>query len=65
MFVFSRQHLSQLLPSSISACNFILDIGSGDGHVSDVLRDALQARSMSVTEMSTVMQRILRRKGYK
>lgn len=64
MFVFSREHLSKLLPPSASTCNLVLDIGSGDGRVTDKLRGALQTRSVCVTETSKVMQRILRRKGY-
>ena len=62
MFIFSIEHLKKLLPS-ISP-TLILDIGSGDGHVTDKLREAFDVKSIRVTEVSTVMQRILRKKGY-
>lgn len=62
MFVFSSKHLSLLLPSV--SPTLVLDIGSGDGHVTDKIREALGVKSVHVTEISTVMQRTLRKKGY-
>lgn len=64
MFIFSASHLSRLLPPFSSPPSFVLDIGSGDGHVTDQLREALDTTTVRVTEMSRVMQRILRKKGY-
>lgn len=43
-----------------------LDIGSGDGHVTDKVKSVLGAAStVNVTETCRVMQRILRQRGYK
>ena len=64
MFIFSTNHLSRLLPPFSSPPTFVLDIGSGDGHVTDKLREALGLTTVRVTEMSRVMQRTLRKKGY-
>ena len=66
MFIFSQQHLHHLLPSlppPSSHSNLILDIGSGDGHVTDKLHGVFGG-TIHVTETSGVMQRILRKKGY-
>jgi len=66
MFIFSQQHLRNLLPSlppPSSPSTLILDIGSGDGHVTDKLRGVFRG-TIHVTETSSVMQRILRKKGY-
>ena len=63
MFVFSSKHLSLLLPSV--SPTLVLDIGSGDGQVTDKMREVLEVKSIHVTEMSGVMQRTLRKKGYR
>lgn len=65
MFVFSQQHLRRLLPFSLPSPNVtvVLDIGSGDGHVTDKLRGVLE-NTIHVTETSSVMQRVLKRRGY-
>ena len=41
----------------------MLDIGAGDGSVTDQMK-AMFASRVSVTEMSPTMRRSLRRKGY-
>lgn len=65
MFVFSRQHLHRLLPFSPPSphVTVVLDIGSGDGHVTDKLRGVLGS-TINVTETSGVMRRVLKRRGY-
>ena len=65
MFVFSRQHLHRLLPFSLPSPHItvVLDIGSGDGHVTDKLRGVLGS-TINVTETSGVMRRVLKRRGY-
>ena len=65
MFVFSRDHLLRLLPATSpdSPRITVLDIGSGDGHVTDKLQSL--GATVHVTEMSSTMQRVLRKKGYK
>ena len=66
MFVFSTGHLASLLPPSLPPASLALDIGSGDGHVTDKLREYLGPRAtVHVTEASSVMRRVLKRKGYK
>ncbi len=64
MFVFSRQHLTRLLPSHSPPPSLLLDIGSGDGHVTEKMSSLFGCR-VYVTETSKVMQRILKKKGYK
>ena len=67
MFVLSKRQLSRLIPHSIlpQTPPLLLDIGSGDGHVTDNLRQALGCTSVHVTEASVVMQRVLRKKGFR
>ena len=66
MFVFSKAHLATLLPPSLPAPSLALDVGSGDGHVTDKLREHLGTEvRVHVTEASAVMRRILQRKQYK
>ena len=73
MFVFSRDQLKKLLSSSSSSLAtptpettpLILDIGSGDGHVTDKMREVFQVSTVYVTETSYVMQRVLKRRQYK
>lgn len=67
MFVLSRCQLSRLIPLSIlpQTPPLLLDIGAGDGHVTDNFRQALGSTSVHVTETSKVMQRVLRRKGFR
>ena len=43
----------------------VLDIGSGDGHVTDKVKSVMGASAVNVTETCRVMQRILRQRGYK
>jgi hypothetical protein len=66
MFVFSVAHLSVLLPPSLSPPSLVLDVGSGDGHVTDKLRAHLGPGTvLHVTETSAIMRRVLQKKGYK
>ena len=67
MFVLSKRQLSRLIPHSIlpQTPPLLLDIGSGDGHVTDNLRQALSCTSVHVTEASMVMQRVLQKKGFR
>ena len=66
MFVFSVAHLSVLLPPSLSPPSLVLDVGSGDGHVTDKLRAHLGPGTvLHVTEASAIMRRVLQKKGYK
>ena len=67
MFVLSQRQLSHLIPRSLLPPTppLLLDIGSGDGHVTDNLRQALGSSTIHVTETSQVMQRVLRRKGFR
>ena len=66
MFVFSKEHLATLLPPSLPTTSLALDVGSGDGHVTDKLREHLGTEvRVHVTEASAVMRRILQRKQYK
>ena len=65
MFVFSSEQLRSLIPSSFPPPSLVLDVGSGDGHVTDKLQTGLGAgASVHVTETSSVMRRVLRKKGY-
>lgn len=69
MFVFSQDQLKKLLssvPPSMSTHSLVdvLDIGSGDGHVTEKLKIYLDVPVVHVTETSTVMQRVLRQKGF-
>lgn len=64
MFVFSTEQLRSLFPPSFPPPLHVLDVGSGDGHVTDNLRRYLGANSIHVTETSSVMRRVLRKKGY-
>ena len=64
--MFSRAHLTALLPTSLPPSPLTLDIGSGDGHVTGKLKEHLgQGAVVHVTEASAVMRRVLQRKGYK
>jgi len=63
MFIFSTRHLSTLF-QTVSP-ELILDIGSGDGNVTDKIGKTFNAKNIRVTEISKVMQRTLRKKGYK
>jgi 16S rRNA A1518/A1519 N6-dimethyltransferase RsmA/KsgA/DIM1 with predicted DNA glycosylase/AP lyase activity len=69
MFVLSKRQLSRLIPQSILSQTppLLLDIGSGDGHVTDNLRQVLSctSKSVHVTEASVVMQRVLQKKGFR
>lgn len=62
MFVLSGQQLCRLIPLSFPTPSLILDIGSGDGHVTDQLKTL--GATIQVTEASTIMQRVLQKKGY-
>ncbi len=66
MFVFSQQQLEILMSFDGEGKHSgrILDIGSGDGHVTDKLKHLMKTSIVHVTEASTVMQRVLRQKGY-
>lgn len=69
MFIFSQDQLKKLLssvPPSMSTHSLVdvLDIGSGDGHVTEKLKIYLDVPVVHVTETSTVMQRVLRQKGF-
>lgn len=65
MFVFSTEQLRSLFPSSFPPPLHVLDVGAGDGHVTANLRRYLGANSsIHVTESSSVMRRVLRKKGY-
>ena len=66
MFVFSQDQLRTLLPASLPNMQpSILDIGSGDGHVTDKIKKLFDAATIHVTETSRVMQRVLRQRGYR
>ena len=68
MFVFSEEQLKRVLSSSKIIGNDsvrILDIGSGDGHVTDRIRAVFKDQTVHVTETSTVMKRVLKRRDYK
>ena len=66
MFVFSTEHLRSLLPPLTPPTSLMLDVGSGDGHVTDKLKEYLGAQvTIHVTETSSVMRRVLKKKGYK
>jgi SAM-dependent methyltransferase len=66
MFVFSMEHIRSLLPPSFPPPSLVLDVGSGDGHVTDKLRTCLGPEvTIHVTEASSVMRRVLGKKGYK
>ncbi len=68
MFVFSQEQLKRLLSSTDNIGTDpvrILDIGSGDGNVTDKIRGLFRAQTVHVTETSKVMQRILKRRNYK
>ena len=73
MFVFSKHQLRTLLSSShlttptttTTSPLSILDIGSGDGHVTDKIREVLGTQTVDVTETCKVMQRILKQNNYK
>ena len=66
MFVFSTEHIRFLLPPSFPPPSVVLDVGSGDGHVTDKLWTQLGSEvSVHVTETSSVMRKVLRKKGYK
>ena len=66
MFVFSRDHLTKLLSSSSSATSHsvVLDIGSGDGHVTDKIKDVLNVPTVHVTETCRTMAKVLKKRGY-
>lgn len=64
MFVFSQAQLTTLLPSE-DIVSAVLDIGAGDGNVTEKFRQALELPTVHVTELSVVMQRVLRKKGFK
>ena len=64
MFVFSREQFVRLLAVSSSwRAERLLDIGAGDGRVTEVM--AGHFAEVSATEVSGTMQKILRDKGYK
>ena len=66
MFVFSHEHLTKLLSSSsASSHSVVLDVGSGDGHVTDKIKDVLNVSVVNVTETCRVMQRVLKKRGYR
>ena len=69
MFVFSRDQLKSLLSSADVVVGAdpisVLDIGSGDGHVTDKIKEVLKTPTVHVTETSRVMQRVLKRRNYK
>ena len=69
MFVFSRDHLTKLLLSSATSQTLshsvVLDIGSGDGHVTDKIKDVLRVPTVHVTETCRTMAKVLRKKGYR
>ena len=66
MFVFSQDQLNRLLSSGPTLTQpLILDIGSGDGHVTDKIKELFGVPTIHVTETCRVMQRVLRRRKYK
>lgn len=68
MFVFSEVQLRLLLSSFLPQAPehpLILDIGSGDGHVTNKIKGVFGVPSVSVTETCRVMQRVLRKRGYR
>ena len=67
MFVLSQLQLARLIPQSVlpQTPPLMLDIGSGDGHVTENLRQALGSTTVHVTETSRVMQRVLQKKGFR
>lgn len=66
MFVFSTEQLDSLFPPSFPPPLLVLDVGSGDGHVTDKLRQYLGTNTtIHVTETSSIMRRVLRKKDYK
>ena len=67
MFVLSQRQLARLVPRSIlpQTPPLVLDIGSGDGHVTENLRQTFGSTTVHVTETSRVMQRVLRKKGFR
>jgi SAM-dependent methyltransferase len=65
-FVFSLNQLQKLLDKAgITQSQYtnMLDIGAGDGSVTNQMK-AMSTSRISVTEMSPTLQRTLRRKGY-
>ena len=68
MFVFSEAQLRLLLSSFLPHAPEhprVLDIGSGDGHVTDKIKGVFGMSSVDVAETCRVMQRVLRKRGYK
>ena len=64
MFVFSREQFVRLLGVSSSwRADRLLDLGAGDGKVTEVMAGHFD--TVSATEVSAPMQRILRDKGYR
>lgn len=66
MFIFSREQLQRIVPPLSSAPSpLLIDIGAGDGNVTDVLKSVFSPSVVCVTETSGVMKRVLARKGYR
>lgn len=66
MFIFSREQLGTILPPSPSPSPpLLMDIGAGDGHVTDVIKSVLSPSVVCVTETSRVMKRVLTRRGFR
>lgn len=64
MFVLSNQQFQTLLGvDSIWRAGHLLDLGAGDGAVTEQMADHFQ--QVSVTEMSSTMQWRLGQKGYR
>lgn len=62
-FVFSQSQFLQLLgETSDWHSEVLLDLGAGDGSVTEVMAPLFDI--VHVTEISTVMQRVLKKKGY-
>jgi len=67
MFVFSCNQLAKLLVPLSPQCSshsVVLDIGSGDGHVTDKIRAVLNVPTIHVTETCGTMTKVLKKKGY-
>ena len=67
MFIFSREQLQSILPPCLSSAPspLLIDIGAGDGNVTDVIKSVLSPSVVCVTETSGVMKKVLARKGYR
>ena len=67
MFIFSPEQLKSILPPRLTSAPspLLIDIGAGDGNVTDVIKSVLSPSVVCVTETSGVMKKVLARKGYR